>query len=73
MMGSLLRRTVFFALAWWIAVEGSLDAWPLACVGIGLSLLGGFQVARLALQARPYAAWLELPPIPYCGAAWVEQ
>lgn len=29
MMGSLLRRTVFFALAWRIAAEGSLDAWPL--------------------------------------------
>lgn len=95
MMGSLLRRILLFALAWWIVAEGSLDAWPLACVGIGVataasfrllppasmpnislagllvflgyfigqSLLGGFQVARLALQTRPLLrpALLELP------------
>jgi multicomponent Na+:H+ antiporter subunit E len=95
MRGSWLRRIVLFALVWWIIVEGRLDAWPLAVVGIGAataaslkllppgrapslafsgllgflcyfvgqSLLGGFQVARLALQVRPLLrpALIELP------------
>lgn len=81
----LLRRTLGFALIWWIAAEGSLTAWPLAAIAVastvtvslqllppgktstislvGLlgflgyfirqSVLGGVQVARLALQCRP--------------------
>jgi multicomponent Na+:H+ antiporter subunit E len=95
MRGSWLRRILLFTLVWWIIVEGRLDAWPLALVGIGAataaslrllpptrapslsfsgllgflgyfvgqSLLGGFQVARLALQIRPKLrpALIELP------------
>lgn len=96
----LLRRTVSFALFWWIAAEGSLIAWPMAAIAVAASVavslrllppgktstismvglvgflgyfikqsvLGGMQVARLALQRRPQlhpailAVPLTLPP-----------
>lgn len=35
MRGRWLRRILLFTLVWLIIVEGRLDSWPLALVGIG--------------------------------------
>lgn len=60
MIGCLLRRTVGFALVWWVAAEGNLAAWPLAvlaiaaAVAVSLRLLppGRFSALPLAALLR---------------------
>jgi multicomponent Na+:H+ antiporter subunit E len=44
MMREVLQRGLFFALLWWISVEGRLDAW-----GAGLAAVAAATAASLAL------------------------
>ncbi|MDK9719025.1 MAG: Na+/H+ antiporter subunit E [Trichlorobacter sp.] len=38
MIGCLLRRTVGFALVWWVATEGNFTAWPLAVIAVAVTV-----------------------------------
>lgn len=38
MIGCLLRRTVGFALVWWVAAEGNPVTWPLALIAVAAAV-----------------------------------
>ena len=48
----LLRRSLFFALVWWVAVEGRLDGWPLALAGIGAATAASLRLVPPARALR---------------------